>query len=68
MIRLGANGSEHLEALSEAGQVQVDYAKVGPFLGRKRIAHLGARYPLLLHGGELRPSHAVSQLLFGVIK
>jgi uncharacterized protein (UPF0276 family) len=53
MIQLGANGSEYLEALIEAGQVQVDYLKVGPFLGRERIAHLGARYPLLLHGGEL---------------
>ncbi|MBU0490741.1 MAG: hypothetical protein KKA73_07635, partial [Chloroflexi bacterium] len=51
-IQLGANGSENLEALIAAGHVQVDYAKVGPFLGRERIAYLRARYPLLLHGGE----------------
>jgi uncharacterized protein (UPF0276 family) len=53
MIQLGANGSEHLEAFIEAGQVQVDYLKVGAFLGRARIAHLKAHYPLLLHGSEL---------------
>lgn len=52
-IQLAANGSEYLESLVEAGQVQVDRVKVGPFLGRARMTDLGSRYPLLLHGGEL---------------
>ncbi len=53
MIQLGANGSEHLESLIAAGQVQVDYLKVGRFMGRERIADLRTCYPLLLHGSEI---------------
>ena len=47
---LGTNGTESMLALLDQGGADyVDYFKVGPFMGRRRIAELARDYPLMLH-------------------
>jgi uncharacterized protein len=48
-IALAADGSDILLDLMVAGQVQVDYLKVGPWIGADRMRHRAANYPVLLH-------------------
>ena len=48
-VALAADGSDILLELMVAGQVQVDYLKVGPWIGADRMRHRAANYPVLLH-------------------
>lgn len=66
---LGANGTEAMMALLADGHAGlVDYLKVGPFMGRARVAALANEYPLMLHlddtlSGQQLPSQETLERL-----
>ncbi|MBI5928126.1 MAG: DUF692 family protein [Chloroflexi bacterium] len=48
-MALAADGSDVLLELMAAGQVQVDFLKVGPWIGLDRMFDRASQYPILLH-------------------
>ncbi|NOG64894.1 MAG: DUF692 family protein [Chloroflexi bacterium] len=69
-IALAADGSDLLLELMAAGQVQVDFLKVGPWIGLDRMFDRAKYYPILLHlhnpliGCSIQPElTAIQQLI-----